>query len=197
MVEEKIEYVRRRLNSFMNVIMEGTKGVGSTNEYNVEYYGLKQFIEFHKKINELFPDNELLPKVKTIEEIVKDYQYAQGFYLKTIIREIADVLDITLDFDKTHADSPMMAQYQNQSSTQINLQTMNNVIECINSLQIEWEKKEELVKVTKEFEENLKKKDSSKLKSILTKVAEISPKVAGFLLEHASELGETSLLFGG
>jgi len=87
-----------------------------------------------------------------------------------------------------------MTQIQSQSATQVNLQSMNNVIECINSLQIEWEKKEELVKLTKEFEENLGKKDSGKLKSILKKVAEISPKVAGFLLEHASELGLIALL---
>jgi len=194
--ERNFQYVRKRLNSFMNNIMEETKGVGNTAKHNLDYYGLKQFVEFHQKVNELFPDRELVPKAKTIEEINKDYQYAQGFYLKTAIREIADALGITLDFDEAREDSPTMTQYQNQSSTQINLQSMSNVIECINSLQIGWEKKENLVKLTKEFEENLEKKDSGNLKSILKKVAEISPKVAGYLLEHASELGKIGLLLG-
>ena len=43
--------------------MEETKGVGNTNDRNVEYYGLKQFIEFHKKINEFFPNNEFAHQV--------------------------------------------------------------------------------------------------------------------------------------
>ena len=193
---QKIEWARRRLNSFMNTVMEGTAGTGNTQPHNIEYYGLKQFREFHEKILEIFPDNEFIPKPKTDEELTKEFQHGRGFYFKTTIREIADALGITLDYDKNDESSPMMAQYQSQSTTQINLQTMHNVIECINALQIEWERKEELVKLSKEFEENLKKKDSGMLKTILKKVAEISPKVAGFLLEHASELGQVGLLFG-
>ena len=89
-----------------------------------------------------------------------------------------------------------MAQYQNQTSMQINLQKIDTVIECINSLPINFEEKAELVKLTKEFEQSLEKKDSGKLQTILQKVADISPKVVGFLLEHASELGKIGLIFG-
>ena len=193
---EKIDLVTRRLNSFMNEIMEGTKGVGDTQSHNVEYYGLKRFLEFYKQVKEMFPENDLLPTPLSMEEINKKYQYGSGFYLKATIREIADALGITLKYDKKSESGPIMAQYQNQNVSQINFQNIDNVIECVNNLQIELNKKEEIINLVREFDQAAEKKDSSKLKSILKKVAELSPKAATFLLEHASELGLMSLLLG-
>src|SRR3989344_8978242 len=192
----KIDYVERRLNSLLNNILEGTKGVGNTQSHNVEHYSTKEFIELHKKIKEMFPENNFLPNPMTIEEINKEYQYGQGYYVKTKIREIAAALGITLEVDKRSNSAPIMAQYQTQSLTQLNLQNVNNVIECVNSLQLEWEKKEEIVKLVREFDEASKKKEENKLKSIFKKIAEISPQAAGFILQYAKELGLTSLLFG-
>ena len=92
---EKIDFVKRRLNSLMSEIMEGPKGVGNTDPRNLEYRTLQRLIELHEQINPMFPNNKFLPKPKTIEEVNKDYQYAQGYYVKTTIREIADALHIT------------------------------------------------------------------------------------------------------
>lgn len=193
---DNLDFVKNRLNSIMNEIMEGIKGAGTTQSHNVESYSLKRFTELHKQIKELFPDNQFLPNPKTLEEIYKEYQYGEGYYLKSTIREIADALGIVLEFDRKPQSGPIVAQYQSQSTVQVNLQNLNNVIECINNLQLEWEKKETIVKLTREFEEAEKENNPVKLRSILKKVGELSPKAAAFLVEHAAELKILSQLLG-
>jgi len=183
---DNIDFVRRRLNSFMNEIMEGTEGSCNTQLHNVQFIGLNRFIDFHKQIKELFPENSLIPQPLSMEEITEKFQYGHGYYFKSIIREIADSLDITLEHDKKSESTPLMTQVQNVA--QINLQNTNNVIECINNLQLEWDKKEEIVKLIKEFDKAAVEKNTGKLKSILKQVLEISPKAATFLFEHAAEL---------
>ena len=196
-LQDNIAFAERRLNSLMNEIMEGTKGVGDTQSHNVEFYSTKRFLELHKQIAEMFPLNKRIPKYLTIEEIPKKYQYGRGYYVKSTIRELADALGIKLEYDKKSESSPFMAQYQSQNVSQVNLQTLSSVIDCVNNLQMDWNTKEKVVELLKEFEqEATTEKNPSKLKSILTKVAEISPTVAGFLFQHAHELGLTKLLFG-
>lgn len=186
-----LAWVKRRLDSVISELENGPKYIGG-NAGNIPHYTTERSLEILNDIKQKFP--EAIPKILTRKEITEKYQYAPSFYIYSTVREIADALNIDLNVDQKTQAGPIMAQYQNQTSTQINLQTMDNVIECINSLKLEWTKKEELVNLTKEFEEATKKKDSGKLKTILKKVAGISPKVAGFLLEHASELGLLALL---
>src|SRR5437016_3264526 len=107
---EKLDFVRRRLNSFMNTMMEGEQGAGETNMINIEHHVLKQFRKFHASVIEMFPKNKLLPKLVNDEELQEEYQYSYGFYVKTTVREIADALGITLNFDKGKETSPLMAQ---------------------------------------------------------------------------------------
>jgi len=192
-MSEDIDWAKKRLNSIMKELEQGSKYVDGDSS-NAAHYITRRALDILNEIKDKFPNNQLIPSILTRKELREKYQYAELYYIFTTIREIGDALGIEFSKDKEEQSGPIMAQYQNQSSTQINLQSVDNVIECINSLQIEWAKKEELVSLTKEFEEATKKKDSGKLKTILKKVAEISPKVAGFLLEHASELGLLALL---
>ncbi len=194
-MSEDQEWVKRRLNSVIDELEKGSKFIGGSST-NIEHYTTKRALEILNKLKEKFPENKSIPEILTREEIQKQYHYAPNYYIYTTVREITDALGIDLNVDQKEQSSPIMAQYQNQVSNQINLQTVDNVIECINSLNIKWEQKTELVQLTKDFEKAVEEKDSGKLKSILKKVAEISPKVAGFLLEHASVLGLGALLLG-
>jgi len=187
-MEEDIEWAKRRLNSVMDLLEKGVSFVGG-NSMNAEYHIPKEGIKILKEIKAKFPDNDKISNIMEYDELKDEYQYAKKLYVFTKTKEIADALGITLRSDELQQTGPIIAQYQNQVSTQVNLQSVENVIECINSLDLELKQKEELVKLTKDFEETAKTKDPSKLKSILKKVAEISPKVAGFLFEHATELG--------
>jgi len=194
-MSEDLEWAKLRINSIIDELQNASKYIGG-GVLNIPHYLTKRELKVLNQIKAKFPENDKIPELLTEEEIHKEYQYAPTFYIYTTVREIANALGIDLETDKKDQSSPIMAQYQSQSATQVNLQTLDNVIECINSVDIEWGKKEELVKLAKEFEEAGKTKDSGKLKNILKAVIEISPKVAGFLIEHAAELGFSALLFG-
>jgi|CXWL01.1.fsa_nt_gi hypothetical protein len=191
-MNEAPEFVARRLNSIIKQITD-IERTGKTPSFDRCEVVWNAYSELHQNIIENIELDDFFPKYTEHNASHSEVLLEK---IKTKIRELADYFSLTLDIDQKTQSGPVMAQYQNQVSTQINLQKVDNVIECINSLNLNFEQKTELVKLTKEFEENLNKKDSGKLKSILTKVAEISPKVAGFLLEHASELGQMGLLFG-
>ncbi|MDH3794238.1 MAG: hypothetical protein OER78_04065 [Nitrosopumilus sp.] len=191
-----LDWEERKLNSFMKRIQECKEFVRGA-ETNFDHHITIDFIELHKKIKEKHSDNESIPDVLTIEEIQKKYQYARLYYVYSTIQDIADALGITLKNNKQQETTPTIAQYQTNVMTQTNVQTLSNLIENVNNLQIEQNQKDEIVKLVNEFEEEAQtSKNPDKLKNILKKVANISAKAGAFLFEHAKELGLLSLLLG-
>ena len=191
-----INWAKKRLNSTMEEIREGSKLI-SGDESNIGYYITKRFIELHQKIKQKFSDNTSIPEPKTLEEINEGYKYAKLYYVFTTVKEIADSLGISLKDSQTKETGQIIAQYQNQQVTQVNVQTIDNLIENINKLDIDFNTKTEIVKLVKEFDEEAKgEKNPGKLKDILMKIGKLSAKAGAYLFEHAEELGLLPLILG-
>jgi len=193
---EDRKWVEASLNSMLKELQEGPKFIHG-DESNPAFYITKRFVELHKQIKEKFSDKNLIPPVLGLEEINKNYQYAKLYYVFTTINQIADALEIKLKDKNQKELGQIIAQYQNLQVTQINVQTIENVIENINKLDIDFNTKTEIVKLVKEFDKEAKgTKDPQKLKDILLKVGKLSAKAGAYLFEHAEELGLLSLLMG-
>jgi len=157
------QWAKKKLDFVIDLLEDGPKFIEGDSS-NVDYYIPREGIRVLTEIMDAFPKIEVSDIVEFKDLKEEGYQYAKKFYVYTKAKEIANELGVTLRIDKEKPEGPILAQYQQQVSSQVNLQTVDNVIECINSLDVKFEQKTELVKLTKEFEENLEKKDAGKLK---------------------------------
>lgn len=177
-------YVVRRLNSLMRQVtdIENMKKVQSFERVEVIW---KAYVKLHQQISENVDVDESFPRLNDNEKPHDSDILLE--LIKTQIREIADNLSVDLDVDKTNTvPNTMFSQYISQT----NVQTLNNLINNINSLSIPVTDKEKITLLAKEFEEESKnKKQPEKLRGLLFKVAELSIDAAGFLLKHAHEMG--------
>lgn len=178
-------FVAKRLNSIMKQVMEieQTGKIPSFNRVEIiwnAYSELHGSILEHMEVDEFFPDYKRY-SVGDSEVILE--------LIKTKVREIADNFSLTLEIDKTNI-IPSTQITQNQFVTQTNVQTLNSLIENVNTLPISQTNKEQIINLVKEFEEESREgKESKKLRGLMARVAELSIDAASLLLKHANEIG--------
>ena len=185
---EKIpDFVAMRLNSIMRQVneIEQSKIQPSFDQVEIVW---NAYAELHQNILEHMEGrlDEFFPKYKP-----HNVQFSNLLteLTKLRVRELADHFLLNLDVDQTNS-SPDTIITQNQFVSQSNLQTLANLIDNVNSLPIPKSDREQIVSLVKEFEDESKgRKEPTKLRNILFKVAGLSMDAASFLLKHANEIG--------
>ena len=181
------KFVAMRLNSIIKQVneLEQSKKTPTFEEVEVVW---KAYSELHHSIldNMTSQLDEYFPKYR-VHNVQQSDTLLQ--LTKTRVREIADHFLLKLDIDQSNS-FPTTLVTQNQIVSQNNVQTLSNLIENVNSLQIPDSNKEQIVALVNEFEEESKgRKEPAKLRKIFFNVAELSMDAASFLLKHASEIG--------
>ena len=190
MENEVPDFVVRRLNSIMKQVTDIEKSgkIPSFERANIIW---TSYAELHKNILEEMVVSEDFPNYVLYSGHSEDALEL----IKTRVREIADHLAITLEIDKIHP-IPHTQITQNQFVTQTNVQTLNNLIDIVNSLSVSQTNKEQIINLVKEFEQESKgNKEPKKLRGLFLQVANLSIDAASFLLKHANDIGALHDLF--
>jgi len=179
-------YVIRRLNDLMKQIIdiENTQKIPQFERVEVIW---NSYSELHHQILDNMETDEFFPQYNAHKA---SHSQVLLELIKTRLREMASNLSVDLEVDKTMQSSPSTIITQTQNVFQNNVQSLNNLIDIVNSLQILESNKKKVLDLVKEFEEESKNtKQPEKLRNILFKVADLSIDAACFLLKHANEIG--------
>ena len=203
-VDPNKEFIGRRLISIFKSIREAETGPDQKTfgfQHRLKEIG-GQYNDVLAKAKILFPENKFFPASENSNEEILYKSGTSGLaeYLKSNTRSIADALDIQLEhpLSQSTTNSPGNQSVFVDARTNVsqsNVQKIDSVIDNINSLNLDQSKKEEIVKLAREFdEEATTNKNPLKLKEIFKKVVGLSAKAGSFLLMHAEELGILALI---
>lgn len=185
MTDKAPDFVARRLNSIIKQVFDIEKS-GKIASFNRAEVVWNAYSELHGNILEHMEVDNFFPNFKP-----HNAQHSEELLevVKTRVREIADHFSLTLSIDKVNS-IPSTQITQTQIVSQVNVQTLSNLIDNVNSLSIPQSDKEQIITLVKDFEDESKgEKEPKKLRNILFKVAGLSIDAAGFLLKHANEIG--------
>ena len=151
----------------------------------------------------IYPKNHLLLNIHQhpVPGIFDNLQHASA-NLTTIKFQLLYIMDILgIEFEEINKVNsfvpPVFKITQSQNSTQVNIQSLENINSIANNLSITPEKREEVKRLLEEYkkETEVKIPNESKIKSILSKVYTISKEVGIPLLNHATQAGYLTNLF--
>jgi len=157
-------------------------------------------LELQQLIQTTYPDKELIPKILTIEEVNKQYEYSQDYYINQTIRKIASVLNISLEVDeKPVSQAPIIQLSQNQILTNISMQNFEQLLSNVNLLQMEQNTKDEIRKLICEFEKTVKDEPQNpkKWREILGKISNLSIDAGILVYRFANDSGILGSLLSG
>lgn len=180
--------------------------------YQVNNSLADRFNELLDDFKREYPDDERIQSIDECEGVNVTGRHAatnqsraldliQDIKLKTL--QIADLLDMdTGDFEELSSGGEFAVinvqqdQAQQQSQTQAQRVTTENIIKDVDGLMTSIEEKEELRDLVEEYEDELESDDTdvSRLKQIIAKAREYSDDIARKLIMMATERGVYILL---
>jgi len=177
MSDDYKDYIKKQINDIAREIKRIRNLSPGSETHNSEYHLLKDLLELQTLIQKTYPDKKLIPKILTIEEVNKQYQYSQGYYINQTIRKIAAALNILLEVDeKPISQSPTIHLSQNQILTNVSMQNFEQLHSNVNLLQMEQNTKDEIRKLIREFEKTVEDEPQNpkKWREILGKISNLS-----------------------
>ena len=182
--------IKNRLNSLYKDATEAeqNKGFGLEHSAEVIHKELNQLLQFAQ---EKLPESDLsLIDLNESVSSLGDRGFMQ--FVKTNIRKMADLLDIEFDLDRTQGKSQTVFNLnQTQNVSQYSSQTFSNMISNISQLEIDIDKKTEVLKLINKFKDEATnpEPDHKKLVGIWNKVKSISAEAAAMLSYYATVTG--------
>jgi len=151
---------------------------------------------------QLYPKNEL---IKSINDPAPGYfrgsQNASA-NMTTIKLQLLDIMDsLEIDFEeirKVNTFVPTVYNIsQSQNSLQLNSQSIDNIISIANNASLSTQMKEDIANLIDEYKKETEssKPNERKIKSILSKVYNVSKEVGVPLITHALQSGYLTKLF--
>jgi len=174
--------------------------------YRVNTSLAERFNEVLEEVKEEYPDNQRIQDISEAEGVSVGTNLHRGSEaalntiqeIKLETLKIADTLDLdTDDFEDISSSGEFavinvqQGQSQEQTQTQIQRVTIENILDDIDGMMTSPEEKDELRDLVQEFEEELESDDTdpSRLRKIIAKARDYSDDIARKLIMMATERG--------